>query len=73
MLVIIDRNLFAFLCIHSDGASRSGLVAAALHLIEMMKVEQIVDVFLVCRYVIVNRLQAIVDQVRFVSAMQNIL
>jgi protein tyrosine phosphatase len=51
----------------SEGASRSGLVAAAMHMIDMMKVEQIVDVFLVCRYIIVNRPQAIEDlnQYRF--------
>ena len=49
--------------VYRDGASRSGLVAAALHMIDMMKVEQIVDVFLVCRYVIANRPQAIVDLV----------
>ena len=52
--------------VYSDGASRSGLVAAVMHMIDMMKVEQIVDVFLVCRYIIVNRPQAIDDLVSLV-------
>ena len=43
----------------SDGASRSGLLAAALCMVDRMKMEQEVDVFLSSRFITVNRPHAI--------------
>lgn len=47
----------------SDGAKRSGLFAAAIYVIDMMKTEQVVDVFLACRFIAINRPQVISSQV----------
>lgn len=51
-------------CLHSNGASRSGLLVAAMYLVDMMKIEQVVDVFLACRFVAINRPQVVDSMVR---------
>lgn len=43
----------------TNGASRSGLLVAAMYLVDMMKIEQVVDVFLACRFVAINRPQVV--------------
>lgn len=52
----------------SDGAVRSGLFAAAMYVIDMMKVEQVVDVFLACRFVAINRPQVVSSMVRTLTS-----
>lgn len=47
----------------SDGATRSGLFAAAIYVIDMMKTEAVVDVFVACRFIAINRPQVINSQV----------
>ena len=45
--------------ISRDGSSRCGLTAAALLLIDMMLLDEVVDPFLACRYVLASRPEAI--------------
>lgn len=57
LMATSNKDQLVIQCI--DGTSRSGLFAAAMYLVDMMKIEQVVDVFFACRFIAINRPQVI--------------